>query len=112
MRALAAAGDRAGALTQYRRCAQVLAEELGVAPDPATTAVYDRIRARHPTRRRARLQDAVDGDVPLSTSPEALSAFFGEPTAPGPARPESWIGVGLLVPQVVGFAGGQPTPAA
>ncbi|MDN5859736.1 MAG: bacterial transcriptional activator domain-containing protein, partial [Pseudonocardia sp.] len=45
MRALADAGDRAAALAQYVRCVQMLDDELGVAPDPATTALRDRIRA-------------------------------------------------------------------
>ncbi|MDN5859735.1 MAG: hypothetical protein L0H84_14040 [Pseudonocardia sp.] len=35
---------------------------------------------RHPTRWRARLQDAADGNVHVFTSPEALSAFLGAPT--------------------------------
>ncbi len=45
MRRLAAAGDRAGALAVYRRCAQTLAGELGVAPTAPTRELADRIRA-------------------------------------------------------------------
>jgi DNA-binding SARP family transcriptional activator len=37
----AAAGDRMAAARQYRLCAQVLAESLGIAPEPATTALYE-----------------------------------------------------------------------
>ena len=43
--AYAMLGDRGAALAQYRTCAQVLASELGVAPDPTTTALRDAIAA-------------------------------------------------------------------
>jgi LuxR family maltose regulon positive regulatory protein len=36
-------GDRAAAIRTYRRCAQVLGDELGVTPTPETLALYDRI---------------------------------------------------------------------
>jgi DNA-binding SARP family transcriptional activator len=39
----ALAGDRAAALQTYHRCASVLERELGVAPDPATVAEYERL---------------------------------------------------------------------
>lgn len=45
MAALAALGDQRGALERYRRCVAVLDAELGVAPDPATVALRDRIAA-------------------------------------------------------------------
>jgi predicted ATPase/DNA-binding SARP family transcriptional activator len=45
MRLLWLSGDRAAALTQYERCRLLLADELGVAPDPETVALYDQIRA-------------------------------------------------------------------
>jgi DNA-binding SARP family transcriptional activator len=45
MELLAAAGDRAGAIRQYRECVRVLDDELGVAPLPETTALYQRIAA-------------------------------------------------------------------
>jgi len=44
MRALALSGHRAMALVQYATCCQVLADELGVEPEPATTALYEQIR--------------------------------------------------------------------
>jgi DNA-binding SARP family transcriptional activator len=40
MRLHAAAGDRGAVAHQYRACAQALSKELGVAPDPETTATY------------------------------------------------------------------------
>ena len=41
MQLYAAAGDRAAAAHQYRVCAKALAEELGVAPERETTALYE-----------------------------------------------------------------------
>lgn len=40
-----ALGQRVLALRQYRLCCETLERELGVAPMPATTALYDQIRA-------------------------------------------------------------------
>jgi DNA-binding SARP family transcriptional activator len=37
-------GERAQALHQYRVCKQILSTEYDAAPEPATTALYDRIR--------------------------------------------------------------------
>jgi predicted ATPase/DNA-binding SARP family transcriptional activator len=48
MSLLARSGQRAAALRQYRACRQVLADELGIGPDPATQALYERIRAGPP----------------------------------------------------------------
>ena len=44
MELLAAAGDRAGAVRQYRACVAVLERELGVDPLAETTARYEAIR--------------------------------------------------------------------
>ena len=43
MRALAARGDPAAALTAYDQLRQLLREELGVSPSPASQAVYARL---------------------------------------------------------------------
>ena len=40
----AAAGDRAAAVRQYQECVKVLQEELGVEPEPETTALFESIR--------------------------------------------------------------------
>jgi predicted ATPase/DNA-binding SARP family transcriptional activator len=40
----AQAGQRADALRQYRECARLLDDELGVAPEPETVALYEQIR--------------------------------------------------------------------
>jgi predicted ATPase/DNA-binding SARP family transcriptional activator len=45
MRTLARGGQRSAALLQYETCRRILAEELGLAPDEATTALYKQIRA-------------------------------------------------------------------
>ena len=44
MTALAAAGESAAALRQYRECARILDRELGVAPLAETTALAETIR--------------------------------------------------------------------
>ncbi len=44
MQLLVAIGQRAAALTQYDRCRALLAEELGVVPEAATTALYEQLR--------------------------------------------------------------------
>ena len=43
MSALAAAGNRAEAISVYERCRRVLDEELGVPPSPQTRAVYESV---------------------------------------------------------------------
>jgi WD40 repeat protein/DNA-binding SARP family transcriptional activator/tRNA A-37 threonylcarbamoyl transferase component Bud32 len=48
MRLLALSGQRGKALEQYDLCRQVLAEEHGVEPEPATTELYEQIRAGKP----------------------------------------------------------------
>jgi len=63
------AGDRTGALRQYRRCVNALNEELGVKPERRTRAVYDYIRA-----------DELDKDKPAADEPakaEALPEVLG-----------------------------------
>jgi len=45
MELYARAGRRSAALRQYHECKRLLRRELGVAPQPATTALYERIRS-------------------------------------------------------------------
>ena len=45
MQALADAGQRAAALAQYAACVRTLDEQLGIAPEPETTALAGQIRA-------------------------------------------------------------------
>lgn len=44
MRLLQQTGQRSAALAQYEVCRHVLAEELGIAPSPETTALYEQIK--------------------------------------------------------------------
>ncbi len=44
MRAQALMGNRSRALAQYHLCRQVLARELGIAPDPSTLALYEQVK--------------------------------------------------------------------
>lgn len=46
MKLYAWTGQRSAALRQYEECARLLEEELGVEPDPETTALYETILAR------------------------------------------------------------------
>jgi DNA-binding SARP family transcriptional activator/predicted ATPase len=48
MAALAVAGRRSEALAQYALCRDVLARELGAAPSPETTALYEQLRDAAP----------------------------------------------------------------
>ena len=45
MQVLARAGQRALALQQYERCRQILADELGIAPETETVVLYEQLRA-------------------------------------------------------------------
>lgn len=44
MRLLATTGQRGTALAQYEKCRRILAEELGIEPETATTQLYEQIR--------------------------------------------------------------------
>ena len=77
IRLLAWTGDRSGAMTQFRACARILDQELGVRPLPDTHALYDRIR-----------------DEGLAPPPTGLRTPTGAVAVPRPAtRP----GADLLV---------------
>jgi len=56
------AGDRTAALRQYQICLNTLADDLGVKPSGATTALYEQIRA-----------DSLEGMARAKASPELLS---------------------------------------
>jgi len=78
MELLAAHGDRAGALRQYRACVATLDRELGVSPLPETTARYEAIRdavmmpARHTVEPIAIVQAP---QLPMVARDEALAAI-------------------------------------
>lgn len=75
MRRLFAAGDRAGALAAYRRCADTLAGELGVPPSAATRALADEIRT-----------GAVSSGAPAGPAP-GTAARSAAPARTGPRLP-------------------------
>ncbi|MEM7117969.1 MAG: BTAD domain-containing putative transcriptional regulator, partial [Chloroflexota bacterium] len=72
MRLLAWDGQLAAALTQYKTCAALLDEELGVEPLPETTQLYERILdARH--AKRASLPPAPDPFIDREELGEVIS---------------------------------------
>ena len=76
MEAHALAGNRAEAIRTYDRCARILADEVGVEPDPETTALRDRLRAGTTTRQDRRQTVAIAvTDIVGST---ALAAQLGD----------------------------------
>ena len=70
MLALSHAGEFNAALAQYEHCRQILVEELGVQPDPQTTALYERIRAV----RRGIPHNLPPDNVPLVGREQELQA--------------------------------------
>ena len=70
MRLLALSGDRAGALHVYHRCAATLQRELGVEPDPATRAAYERLM--HPVPEDPAAAPIVARKAPLAAMPTLI----------------------------------------
>ncbi|RME83937.1 MAG: hypothetical protein D6775_06845, partial [Caldilineae bacterium] len=79
MRLLVGSGQRSAALRQYEICEQILADELGVAPEPATRAVYEQIRDNPASRSPAPHLPATQ--VALLPSPYRGLYAFGEADA-------------------------------
>jgi DNA-binding SARP family transcriptional activator len=71
---LADAGDRSGAIRQYRTCVAVLERELGVAPLLETTALYDAIRDGERAAPSARPDSGLRPPAPVRppSNPAAL----------------------------------------
>lgn len=127
MRALAAAGDRAGALQHARTHAALLREELGVEPDETVTALERGLREPFPDVRpepRSEPASAVAAAVVASTVREATGAAAAdglplEPAAPRASRrSRRRYGLVLAVVAAAGLALGawwsarRPPPAA
>ncbi len=87
MELLARAGDRAGAIRQYRQCVNVLERELGVAPVDRTSLLYEAIREGRLAPTRPTLPTAADS--PLS-----------DVTPSGSARPSSTVVIRAELPMV------------
>lgn len=78
---LAATGQRAAALAQYVLCRRTLVDELGVEPEPATTALYEQIR-----NGSFASQPNWPGDT---VKPEAIMPEQEAPNPPLPVAPPS-----------------------
>ncbi|MCE7988723.1 MAG: hypothetical protein DYG89_46810 [Caldilinea sp. CFX5] len=86
MQLLVATGQRTAALAHYERCRAILAEELGVAPEAATIALYEQIRTGTFDRLTSLFwqADKVTTNHPVTQSPALLhnlpsnlTSFFG-----------------------------------
>jgi DNA-binding SARP family transcriptional activator/tetratricopeptide (TPR) repeat protein len=88
IRRLAASGDRSAALTTYRRHADRVASELGIAPSPAMRELVEQVRAADTT--------------PQRTSPAPSDSEPPEPPATPPARERTTGTVTLLFTDQVG----------
>jgi DNA-binding SARP family transcriptional activator/predicted ATPase/tetratricopeptide (TPR) repeat protein len=95
MTALAGAGQRTAALHHYGTLVKVLAEELGMQPDPATTSLYHRIR---------------DNQLALPSVPPASLLLRAQATTNGtaPARPVAISGTHNLPTVLTPFMGREP----
>ena len=71
MRALAQQGERAAAIAQYETCQRLLADELGIAPDAETRALYERICDD------ALKPEMLQAPVPVFNLPIQLTPFIG-----------------------------------
>lgn len=75
MELYALAGQHAAALRQYDECVRLLAEELDLAPEPETTAVYEAIRTKQITAKEFLAPKLVSLPIPTTsaTSETAVS---------------------------------------
>ena len=81
MRLLARTGDRAAALTQFEECRRLLETELGVAPAPATMALYGQIKDDSVTWWQGDKAAEVHPAVISSPSPDARPLPHNLPAA-------------------------------
>ena len=119
MRILAQGGERSAALAQYETCRRTLAEELGVDPEPETTALYEQIRrgalAAPPRAAAGHIHgSSLTADTGLRV-PESPSLRVPEPPRPlfvarerELAQLEQWLGEALRGQGRVGFVVGEP----
>ncbi|RIK46585.1 MAG: hypothetical protein DCC57_15335 [Chloroflexi bacterium] len=94
MRLYAASGQRGEAVAQYRCCRRALGEQLGLAPDSETTALYDSIRAGQPFTLSAwRIENAPTPSAPLVGRTDEL-ARIGETLQNPDCRLLTLVGLG------------------
>jgi len=91
------AGDRAAALRTYHRCAAILERELGVRPDRATTAEYQRlVGGGHQAR-------AVSGrSAPAGTAPATTRTGTAQPGTAQPGTAAARAALAQTVPARAG----------
>ncbi len=85
MRLLVAAGQRSAALAHYTLCRQLLADELGVEPEAATSALYEEIRASAYDKVTRWQGDKVTSDRVTELVEVTLSPLH--PVTPSPSHP-------------------------
>lgn len=71
MRCLAQSGQRPAALAQYKRCREILWQELGVQPEAATTELYELIRTGELYSERPVRPWAISEEMPPKEAPAA-----------------------------------------
>ncbi|MCP4425992.1 MAG: hypothetical protein GY803_15985, partial [Chloroflexi bacterium] len=82
MRLLADSGQRSAALIQYETCRQILADDLGVEPSPATLTLYEQIKSGQQPATTHRISPAVPRPSvahPLTRSPAPAPFIAGPP---------------------------------
>ena len=77
MRLYARSGQPAAAVRQYQLCVQTLQEELGVDPQPETTALYEQIRRQPPAATNDAPPRLVAGETPRRNIPTPATPFVG-----------------------------------
>ncbi len=82
MRALALSGHRGAALAQYEACRQVLAEELGVEPEPATVTLVEQIRTGALAPAGERIAERVTVEARVEAAPPPVAVTTPEETPP------------------------------
>jgi len=109
MMALARAGRLPEALAQYADCTALLARELGIAPAPETTALYEQLRAGgHVDEDRTQRPGSRPGTGPLVAPPPTFVGRAPELTALDEALARTLAGQGQ-VRFVTGDAGSGKT---
>ena len=107
MRLLATTGQRGTALAQYEKCRQILAEEVGVAPEAETTQLYEQIRSGNlddDAEKQWRKRALGDSPMPDIVLPDFLKLDETPPPADSPpfvARDDELVQLEHLLQQTL-----------